>query len=125
MPGVNGHFELTVEAPGTVALPLDLAGDLAVAPGDLLSIEVGPAGAYVCLEIYHELLPDNWDAVSPENRWRFLFEFLCRPLTSLDPQGGLLIPQELFPLLPGDTIDLHVMSLGLVHRVFLYKGRAQ
>jgi hypothetical protein len=122
MRGLNGRFELIVEAAGMLLLPVEIAAGLRLAPGDLLLLEAGPCAAYVGLEIYHELLADDWQALSAENRWSYLKEFLSRPLTALDSRGALPIPEEIFPLVPGATIGLQVMSLGLVHRLFVYEN---
>jgi hypothetical protein len=120
MKGLDGHFELTVETAGALLLPVEIAGSLGVVPGDLLSLDAGPRAAYVCLEIYNEFLADDWQAASPENRWRFLKLFLSRPLTAVDSRGALAIPDEIFPLAPGDKVGLQVISLGLVHRIYVY-----
>jgi len=120
MKGLNGHVELTVEAAGILPLPVEMAGKLGLEPGDILSLDAGPRAAYVCLEIYREFLADDWQAASPENRWRFLNLFLSRPLTALDSRGALSIPDEIFPLVPGDTVGLQIISLGLVHRIYVY-----
>ena len=76
------------------------------------------------LEIYHELLADNWEALSPVNRWRYLEKYLCRPLTTLSPKGALAIPQELFPLRKGEAVWLWVQRFGLSHELLLFqKGK--
>ena len=122
MTGLDSHCELTVETAGALLLPVEIVGKLGIVPGDLLSLEAGPRAAYVCLTIYNELLADDWNALSADNRWGYLKDFLSRPLTSLDSRGALSIPEEVFPLVPGDKVGLHVMSLGLVHNLFAFKG---
>jgi hypothetical protein len=85
---VNGHFELTVESAGVLSLPEEVLGGLGAVPGDVLSLDVGPLSVYLGLEIYREFLADNWEAVSADNRWRFLHQFLSRPLTAVEREGS-------------------------------------
>jgi hypothetical protein len=120
MAALNGHFELTVESDGLLILPAEVLEGLGASPGDFLVLEVGPLASYLVLEIYSELLADNWEALSAENRWRYLQQFLSRPLTAVKPEG-IPIPFEVFPLAPGAKVYLHVLRFG-THRIFLYKG---
>jgi hypothetical protein len=94
-----------------------------VVPGDLFSLNAEQPGV-LYLEIYHELLADNWEALSPVNRWRYLEKYLCRPLTALSRKGVLAIPEELFPLRKGETVWLWVQRFGLSHELLLFqKGK--
>ena len=119
MAALNGHFELTVKASGALTLPAKITGGLPVVPGDLFSLHGEPHVLY--LGIYHEFLADNWDALSAENRWRYLKKFLSRPLTALDRRRNLAIPEEVFPLRKGEKVWLYVMSRGLSHCLFLFR----
>jgi len=123
MPGVNGHFELTVKAAGVLTLPARITGGLRVVPGDLFSLHAELPGV-LSLEIYHEHLTDNWGALSPENRWRYLEKFLNRPMTTLSRKRALAIPAELFPLRKGENVWLWITSSGLTHNLLLFqKGK--
>ena len=121
---LNGHFELTVEISGVLNLPGVVLEGLAVVPGDVFALDVRPLSVYLGLEIYREFLADNWDAISEENRWRYLKEFLSRPLTALGPEEGIAIPAAAFPLVEGDRLALHVMRLS-THRLFVYRSGPQ
>ena len=117
---MNGHFELTVEATGVLTLPARITRGLRVVPGDLFTLHEELPGV-LSLGIYHELLADNWEALSPLNRWRYLEKYLSRPMTTLDPRRGLAIPEELFPLRKGENVWLWVMGSGLSHSLLLFK----
>lgn len=117
--GLSGLFELTVETAGVLSLPLEVIEQVGVVPGDILSLERWTAS--LSLEIYHEFLADNWRALSSENRWHYLDEFLRRPLTAIERGGTLRIPPEVFPLLQGEKVVLQVMRHGLSHKLFLWR----
>lgn len=120
---MNGQFELTVEVPRCLTLPAEITGGLRVVPGDLFSLHAEQPGI-LYLEIYHEHLADNWEALSPVNRWRYLEPFLSRSLTALSPKGELAIPEELFPLRSGQNVWLWVLRFGLSHKLLLFqKGK--
>ena len=120
---MNGHFELTVEAAGFLTLPAKVTRGLRVVPGDLFFLHEELPGV-LSLGIYHELLADNWEALSPENRWRYLEKFLNRPMTTLSRKRALAIPAELFPLRKGENVWLWVTSFGLTHNLLLFqKGK--
>jgi len=112
-----------VEAAGFLTLPAKVTRGLRVVPGDLFFLHEELPGV-LSLGIYHELLADNWEALSPENRWRYLEKFLGRPLTTLSHEGDLAIPEELFPLRKGENVWLWVTSSGLTHNLLLFqKGK--
>jgi hypothetical protein len=120
---LNGQFELTVEVSGFLTLPVKITAGLRVVPGDLFSLHEELPGV-LFLEIYHEHLADNWEALSPVNRWRYLEKFLNRPLAALSRKRALAIPEELFPLRKGENVWLWVMSTGLTHNLLLFqKGK--
>jgi hypothetical protein len=119
MAALNGHFELVVETAGLLCLPGEVLEGLGATPGDFLVLEVGPFISYLVLEIYGELLADNWEALSPENRWLYLRQILSRPLTAVTPEG-IPIPFGVFPLARGERVFLHVLRFG-THRLFLFK----
>lgn len=102
-----------------VPLPAQVRNALGLNPGDLLSIVPQPLSFR--LEIYREFLADSWDAVSAPNRWRYLEEFLSRPLASIEKRGGLLLPPKLFPLRAGEPLILEIVRRGLCHQLFLYR----
>src|SRR5881409_399695 len=97
---------------GFLTLPAKITRGLRVVPGDLFFLHEELPGV-LSLGIYHELLADNWEALSPLNRWRYLEKFLSRPVTTLDRRRALAIPDELFPLRKGDNVWLWVMGSGL------------
>jgi hypothetical protein len=74
------------------------------------------------LDSYRAFLVDDWDAVSPPNRWSYLKKFLRRPLTALEPDGAVAIPPEAFLLSAGDHTVLEVVQRGLSYELFLYRA---
>ena len=120
---MDGTFELTVKVSGALTLPARIIRGLRVVPGDLFFLHEELPGV-LSLWIYHELLADNWEALSPVNRWHYLEQFLSRPVTALRCKGGLAIPEELFPLRKGENVWLWVMGSGLTHKLLLFqKGK--
>ncbi|HSS51506.1 MAG TPA: hypothetical protein VLX28_21390 [Thermoanaerobaculia bacterium] len=117
---MNGQFELTVKVAGVLSLPARITHGLSVVPGDLFFLHEELPGV-LSLEIYHELLADNWEALSPVNRWRYLEKFLSRPVTALSCKGDLAIPEELFPLRKGENVWLWVARFGLTHKLLLFQ----
>lgn len=120
---MNGQFELTVEAAGVLALTAGITAGLQLVPGDLFFLSAEQPGV-LHLEIYHEILADNWEALSPVNRWRYLEKFLRRPQTALSPTGDLAIPEDLFPLRKGESVWLWIARLGPSHKLLLFKKDA-
>ena len=119
-PQLAQPFELVVEtAGGCWVLPREVRTALNLQPGDLFSLAKNPLS--LRLDSYREFLADNWEAVSPPNRWRYIEEFLRRPLTALEPDGAVKVPAQLLSLSSGDRIILEVVTRGLAHELFLYR----
>lgn len=87
--------------------------------GELLSVSCQPLS--LRLEIYSEFLADDWNAVSPPKRWRYLEAFLSRPLAALGEGGDLKVPPGLLPVREGDRVILETVRRGLCHELFLYR----
>lgn len=117
--GLPEQVEIIAGPRGAILLPLEVREALGLKPGELLSIVRQPLS--LRLEIYREFLADSWDAVSLLNRWRYLEEFLSRPLAAMDGEGGLLLPPRLFPLRAGERVILEIVRRGLCHELFLYR----
>ena len=117
--GLPEKVEIVAGPRGAILLPEKVRDSLGLWPGELLSIGRQPLS--LRLEIYREFLTDSWDAVSLPNRWRYLEEFLSRPLAAIDREGGLLLPPRLFPLRAGDPLILEIVRRGLCHELFLYR----
>lgn len=75
--GLAEQFELVAEEGGRVVLPLEVRTGLGLEPGDLFSIVRNPLS--LRLDSYRVSLADNWDAVSPPNRWHYIQDLLRRP----------------------------------------------
>jgi bifunctional DNA-binding transcriptional regulator/antitoxin component of YhaV-PrlF toxin-antitoxin module len=118
--GLAEQFELVVEVSGSVVLPQEVREALSLEPGDFFSIVRNPVS--LRLDSFRVFLADNWDAVSPPNRWRYIEEFLRRPLTALEQDRSIKIPPEDFPLSVGDSIVLEVVHRGLSYELFLYRA---
>lgn len=116
--GLPEQFEVMVEAPGRLPLPDEVREAMGLKPGDLFSLKRVPIS--LRLESYREFLSDDWNAVDPENRWRYFQEFLRRPLTAVEPGGAVKIPPELCPLEPGERFILEVVRRGMCHPLYLY-----
>lgn len=120
MPGFAEQVEVRVGPNGEILLPFQVREALGLLPGEVLAILRQPLS--LRLEIYSEFLADNWDAVSPENRWRYLEAFLSRPLASLGESGELNLPPGLLPLREGDRVILETVRRGApCHELFLYR----
>jgi bifunctional DNA-binding transcriptional regulator/antitoxin component of YhaV-PrlF toxin-antitoxin module len=120
--GLAGQYPLVVAVTGRVVLPHEVRIAMGLEPGDLLSMVRNPVS--LRLDSYRAFLADDWDAVPPPNRWRYVEEFLRRPLTALEPDGALELLQEEPPLLSlnaGDQVMLEVVHRGLSHELFLYQ----
>ena len=118
--GLAEQFEQVVEVAGRAVLPQEVRRALGLEPGDLFSLVRHPLS--LRLDSYRAFLLDNWDAVSPPNRWLFIKNFLRRPLTALEPDGVVAIPLEAFPLSAGDHTVLEVVQRGLSYELFLYRA---
>ena len=118
-PGLGEQVEVTAGAGGEILLPSGVREALPLGAGALLSVLRQPLS--LRLEIYSEFLADNWDAVSPLNRWRYLEAFLSRPLASMGERGDLNLPPGLLPLGEGDRVILEKVRRGLCHELFLYR----
>jgi hypothetical protein len=114
---MSREFVLTLESRGRVPLPLGVLTALRLLPGDLLSVR--PAPLSLRLDLYAEFLTDNWDAVSPVNRWRYVEDFLRRPLVAVEKDGTLEISPDLMILHPGESVILEVVGEGLFHTLYL------
>src|SRR5262245_16076670 len=99
MPGRGGQAEVSVGPGGEILLPLQVREALGFRAGELFSVLHQPLS--LRLEIYGEFLADDWDTVSPQNRWRYLEAFLSRPLASLGEEGYLNVPPGLLPVQEG------------------------
>ena len=117
--GLPEKVEAVAGPRGVILLPQVVREILGLVPGELLSVVLQPLS--LRLEIYREFLADNWDAVSLSNRWRYLGEFLSRPLAAIDAGGSLLLPPRLFPLRAGESLILEIVRRGLCHELFLYR----
>jgi bifunctional DNA-binding transcriptional regulator/antitoxin component of YhaV-PrlF toxin-antitoxin module len=115
------QFDLVVETPGRVALPLEVRVELGLEPGDLFSIVTNPASLQ--LESYREFLMDNLEAVSPQNDGFYTRDFFRRAYTVLEADGAIELPGELVPRFPaGERVVLEVVTLGSSHEVYLYRA---
>jgi hypothetical protein len=113
-----GSFEIVAVEDGRIALPRKLRRALPLVVGDLLSMQQCSWSLH--LEIYRELLEDEWSALDPEVRWQYVREFLSRPLTSIDARGRLVLPPEVFQVTRGDLFMLQVFNEGGAHGLFLF-----
>jgi hypothetical protein len=117
--GLAEEFELIVETPGRVALPLEVRAELGLKPGDLFSIVTHPVS--LRLESYRELLADCLE-VSLPNRGFYSQGFFRRPWVVLEADGAFTIPGEVgFPFSTGDRLVLDVVTRGLSHELYLYR----
>jgi hypothetical protein len=116
--GLAEQFELIVVSAGQLGLPQEVCASLHLEPGDLFSLVKHPISLQ--LESYSEFLAENWAAFSRPTRWLYAEEFLRRPLTALEANGAISIPDELLPLGLGDRLVLEVVTRGLSHDLFLY-----
>lgn len=118
-PEMGEQVEVVVGPGGEILLPLEVRKALGLRAGELLSVLRQPLS--LRLEIYGEFLADNWDAVSPGNRWHYLEAFLSQPLASVGEEGALNVPPGLLPLREGDRVILETVRRGLCHELFLYR----
>ncbi|HEY2290684.1 MAG TPA: hypothetical protein VGM86_08285 [Thermoanaerobaculia bacterium] len=116
------HFSLEVERGGQVHLPPVIRENLDLQPGDLLSIRRNAIS--VRLDLYRDLLEDLQRSVRESDRWRYLGQFLHRPIASIGADGGVEIPPALLELVPGDLVVLEVSTEGLRHALYLYRADA-
>jgi len=116
---VNGSFQLTPKSNGILTLPSSLRRGLALVPGDVLSVQHFPLS--VQLEIYRELLADQWELVAPQARWQYLQQFLLRTLTAIDAKGRLPMPPAILQVRRGEAYGLQVFNRGHVHSLFLFQ----
>lgn len=110
---------LTIEREGVLTLPSEVREAARLRPGDILAIEAKDDG--FALEVYRELLDGALEYMGEEVLRGFVFQFLGRPLTALEPGGHLLIPEELFPLPERSELSLHVSQSGSHHRLYLFR----
>ncbi len=115
-----GRFDLVVEAEGRIDLPLLVAEELGLEPGDLLSLTRNEIS--VRLDPYRDLLRDLQRSVKEPSNWRFLEQFLRRDLTSIGLDGSVAIPPVLFAVHPGDRIVLEILAQGLGHTLYVYRA---
>ena len=113
------QVEIIAGPGGEILLPGRVMESLGLMPGELFSVSRQPLS--LRLETYGEFLADNWDAVSPRNRWRYLEEFLSRPLVALREGGSLDLPPGLLPIQQGERLILEIVRRGLCHEIFLYR----
>jgi hypothetical protein len=114
----NGTFSLIAGSGGMLSLPSQLLCALDLSPGDILSLTPGALSLH--LHTFREFLSEDWEAVAPEIRGRFLEDFLRRPLVAIEDAGTLRIPPEVLPLGEGDRVTLQVASQGLARVLYLY-----
>jgi hypothetical protein len=114
-----GSFEIVAVEDGKLTLPWKLRRALPLLAGDILSMQLGEWSLH--LEIYRELLEDDWSALGPEIRWQYVREFLSRPLTSIDARGRLVVPPEVLHVMRGDLFILQVFHQGGAHTLFLFR----
>jgi hypothetical protein len=112
-------LEVEVEAEARVHLPPVVQEILDLQPGDLFSIRRNAIS--VRLDPYRDLLEDLQRSVREADRWRYLGQFLQRPLTSIGADGGVEIPPDLLELAPGDRVVLEVSMEGLRHALYIYR----
>ncbi|HWM90623.1 MAG TPA: AbrB/MazE/SpoVT family DNA-binding domain-containing protein [Thermoanaerobaculia bacterium] len=108
---------LTVEREGVLTLPAAVCEALSLQPGDVLAIE--RLSVSFTLEVYREILIPR-DFLHSSARWGFVARFLSRPLTALEPEGIIPIPQEVFPLPPGTELTLDVSFDGCGHTLHFF-----
>jgi len=120
MRGLDGRFEVTVKAAGSLPLPAQITYWLALVPGDLFSLRAEPNA--LVLGIYKEFLATNREVLLAEKRWRNLKKFLSQPLTALDRRRFLAIPKDVFPLRKGDKVWLYVTGWDLPRSLFLFRA---
>jgi len=113
--------DIPAPSPSSASVPQEALELLALAPGDLLSLD--PEGSCLHLEIYRELLGFDWRVVSPEIRWQLLSECLSRPLIAVEPGGRLALPPDLLPLREGEAAVLHVLAEGSHPRLLMFWDR--
>jgi hypothetical protein len=118
-PEMGEQVEVVVGPGGEILVPLEVREALGLRAGELLSVLRQPLS--LRLEIYGEFLADNWEAVSPRNRWHYLEAFLSRPLASMGEGGDLNVPPGLLPVQEGDRVILETVRRGLCHELFLYR----
>jgi bifunctional DNA-binding transcriptional regulator/antitoxin component of YhaV-PrlF toxin-antitoxin module len=116
------HFRLEVEGAGRVPLPLAVQEILRLQPGDLLSVRRNTVS--LRLDPYRDLLEDLQRSVRESDRWRYLGQFLQRPLTSVGLDGSIEIPPDLLELAPGDRVVLEVSTEALRPALYLYRDDA-
>lgn len=112
-------LSLEVGAAGRVHLPPMIQDLLNIRPGDLFSIQRNAVS--VRLDPYRDLLEDLQRSVRKADAWRYLAQFLQRPLTSIETDGGVEIPPDLLELAPGDRVVVEVSTEGLRHALYVYR----
>jgi hypothetical protein len=113
-------FEVTADEDGRVQLPEALIERLKLTEGDLLAFEPGPLS--VRIDLFRDVLADNWRALAPEIRSSYLFDFLRRPLAAIGPGGTLALPPEVFPRAAGEGLLVQVVPRGLSDVLYLYRS---
>jgi|GEM_PF-3089085 len=112
-------FVLVAEGRGLLRLPEELVAELALQDGELLAAEVGAVS--VQLTLFRDFLKDNWIALAPAIRWRFLEAFLRRPLFAVRTGQVLAIDPEIFAFEAGDQLLLQLADRGLSRVLYLYR----
>ena len=96
---------MLVESEGVILFPESLREEMGLRPGDILSLKGGPPICFT-IAVYREMLthyPAGMDQAALQG---FVLRFLALPLTAVDEDHRVFIPQDFFPLPAGSRLTL-------------------
>jgi hypothetical protein len=112
------RFELVVSEEGILPIPVALRVALHLEPGEVVSVESGPAA--LSLETFSAFL-DALAEAAPEKQWEQVVQrFLTRTLTCMEEEG-LPIPSDLLPQ-RGRPVVLQVIRRGSQLELYLLQA---
>jgi hypothetical protein len=97
---------VTVDSDGGVLFPESFREEMGLRPGDILSVVGAPL--FFSIDLYREMLEKCPAFMDQSTLMDFVLFFLARPLTVVEEDHRVFIPEEAYPLRAGSQLTVYL-----------------